>query len=68
MTSAFAIPESPEITDLIEARMIFEPLNDLSVITALWNAGAMNRQQALAMADEDCRRAQTPKENRNAHD
>lgn len=57
MTSAFAIPESPEITDLIEAQAIFEPLNDLSVITALWNAGAMNRQQALAMADEDCRRA-----------
>ena len=49
--------------DLTEALELFNPRNDISVLAALWNGGPTNRQRALALADEDCRRAQAPKEN-----
>lgn len=48
-------------TDIAEARDIFNPRNDLSVLAALWNAGPRTRRIALSMADDDLRRFQRQK-------
>jgi hypothetical protein len=53
-------PQSVEIADIL-----FAPSNDLSLIAQLWDAGGQSREEALKLADADCRRHRernTPKE------